>query len=61
MLRVTTQHRHSNGSNDTPRYWIATIGYSYVNAPISTQDRRINPLGFQVYSYRIDPESIAAN
>lgn len=61
VVRFTTQHRHSNGSNDTPRNWIATIGYSYVNAPISTQDRRINPLGFQVYSYRVDPESIAAN
>ncbi|WP_323000538.1 type IV secretion system protein [Denitromonas sp.] len=61
VVRFTTQQRHSNGSNEPPRNWIATIGYTYVNAPISAQDRRINPLGFQVYSYRVDPESVTAN
>lgn len=61
VVRFSTQYRHSNGTNDSPRNWIATIGYAYVNAPISAQDRRINPLGFQVYSYRVDPESATAN
>ncbi|MCB1898965.1 MAG: type IV secretion system protein [Rhodocyclaceae bacterium] len=61
VVRFTTQNRHSNGVNDPPRNWIATIGYTYVSAPISTQDRRINPLGFQAYSYRVDPESVTAN
>ncbi|MFX5839871.1 VirB8/TrbF family protein [Acinetobacter baumannii] len=31
--------------------------YRYVNAPSSLAEREINPLGFQVTDYRIDPES----
>lgn len=61
VVRFTTQYHHSNGTTEQRRNWIATIGYTYVNAPISAQNRRINPLGFQVYSYRVDPESVAAN
>lgn len=37
--------------------FIATIGYEYLNPPLSEQDRLINPLGFTVQSYRIDPDA----
>lgn len=40
-----------------PVRWIATIAYKYENTPIKEKDRLINPLGFQVTSYRIDPEN----
>lgn len=39
--------------------WIATIAYAYVNAPMTDAERLVNPLGFQVTSYRVDPENIA--
>lgn len=57
-VRFTTREIASNGQAPIVRNMIATIGYTYVNAPMSTQDRRINPLGFQVTSYRVDPESV---
>ncbi|MDO4997326.1 MAG: type IV secretion system protein [Neisseria sp.] len=37
---------------------IATIGYEYANQPMSEESRRVNPLGFQVTSYRVDPEAL---
>lgn len=61
VVRFTTQSQHSNGINDSAKNFIATIGYTYVSAPISEEDRRINPLGFQVVSYRVDPESVVSN
>lgn len=36
--------------------WIATIEYTFSNAPMSFDDRLINPLGFQVVSYRRNAE-----
>lgn len=36
--------------------WIATAGFTYTRAPMREADRLRNPLGFQVVSYRADPE-----
>ena len=36
---------------------IATIGFEYTQSPMSETERRINPLGFTVVSYRVDPET----
>lgn len=38
--------------------WIATIAFTWTRAPMSEPDRLRNPLGFQVTSYRSDPEVI---
>ena len=38
--------------------WIATIAFTYVQAPMTESDRLRNPLGFQITSYRSDPEAI---
>ena len=38
--------------------WIATLAFTYAKAPMSEADRLRNPLGFQVASYRSDPEVI---
>ena len=35
-------------------HWVATITFVYRNAPMALQDRQLNPLGFQVVSYRND-------
>ncbi|KPN72614.1 virB8 family protein [Neisseria sp. 83E34] len=36
---------------------IATISFDYTDKPFSEKDRLVNPLGFQVNSYRVDPEN----
>lgn len=38
--------------------WIATVAFDYVKAPMTEGDRLRNPLGFQVSSYRADPEVV---
>ena len=38
-------------------HWAATITFRYSKAPMSMEDRGINPLGFQVMEYRNDPDS----
>ena len=44
------------GGETTPSDWIATIAFTYTKAPMAEADRWRNPLGFQVSSYRSDPE-----
>ena len=39
-------------------HWVATLTFAYVNAPMSSNDRLVNPLGFVVSEYRADPEMI---
>lgn len=38
--------------------WIATIAFAWTRAPMTEADRLRNPLGFQVVTYRSDPEVI---
>ncbi len=38
--------------------WIATVAFAYSKAPMLESDRLRNPLGFQVRSYRADPEVV---
>jgi type IV secretion system protein VirB8 len=38
--------------------WIATLAFAYATAPMGEADRLRNPLGFQVSSYRADPEVV---
>ncbi|CDO47602.1 TrwG protein [Bartonella henselae] len=60
-VRFTTQQYNSNGTAETKQHQIATIGYTYVGAPMKSSDRLLNPLGFQVTSYRADPEILLNN
>jgi type IV secretion system protein VirB8 len=46
------------GSQVTDSDWIATLAFTYAKAPMSEADRLRNPLGFQVSSYRADPEVV---
>lgn len=41
---------------DVKSNWISTINFKFVDKPESEADRLYNPLGFQVISYRADPE-----
>ncbi|WP_336293858.1 virB8 family protein [Bartonella sp. CB169] len=60
-VRFTTQQHDSNGAIGLKQHQIATIGYTYVGAPMKSSDRLLNPLGFQVTSYRADPEILLNN
>jgi type IV secretion system protein VirB8 len=44
------------GGETTDSDWIATLAFAYTRAPMLEADRLRNPLGFQVSSYRADPE-----
>ncbi|HEY3949591.1 virB8 family protein [Phenylobacterium sp.] len=46
------------GQQTTTGDWIATLTFAYAQAPMAEADRLRNPLGFQVASYRADPEVV---
>lgn len=46
------------GQQATESDWIATVAFAYTKAPMAEADRLRNPLGFQVVSYRADPEVV---
>lgn len=48
----------TRGEDVSTTHWVATITSSYTNAPISSSDRLVNPLGFVVSEYRADPEAL---
>ena len=39
-------------------YWVATVTFRYSALPMKEKDRAINPLGFQVVEYRVDPDTL---
>lgn len=46
------------GGQSAESDWIATLAFAYAKAPMAEADRLSNPLGFQVASYRSDPEVV---
>jgi type IV secretion system protein VirB8 len=46
----------TRGGQKSESHWVATLGFEYVAAPMAESDRSINPLGFIVNEYRLDPE-----
>jgi type IV secretion system protein VirB8 len=58
LVRFDTVRTDANGQPQPPSPWIATIRYHYSTDPMSLDDRFVNPLGFQVVSYRKDPEAL---
>ena len=61
VVRFITVRKQSNGAPDAEESLVATIGFRYVAAAMHEQDRLVNPLGFQVTSYRVDPEVVSAS
>jgi len=58
LVRFDTVKTDPNGSADPTRAWVALVRYRYSNAPMTLEDRFVNPLGFQIVEYRRDPETI---
>lgn len=48
----------TRGDDVRTSHWVSTLTFSYANAPMSSTDRLVNPLGFVVSEYRADPEAI---
>jgi type IV secretion system protein VirB8 len=46
----------TRGGQKSESHGVATLGFEYVAAPMAESDRSINPLGFIVNEYRLDPE-----
>ncbi|WP_133366468.1 virB8 family protein [Qipengyuania sediminis] len=58
LVRFTTFSSNPGTSARKDEHWVAVVGYGFSQAPMSEADRLLNPLGFQVTSYRRDAESL---
>ncbi len=58
-VRFEAQRRDMNAEPVTTD-WQAIVSYRFTGQPMKTEDRLLNPLGFQVTGYRRDSEMIAA-
>ncbi|WP_017195945.1 virB8 family protein [Bartonella birtlesii] len=58
QVRYYRTIRDDETNKELITHWVATLTFEYINAPISVQNRLINPLGFIVNEYRTDPEVV---
>lgn len=56
LVRFETQLGDRGGRLQPAQAWVAVIGYRYSTGPMTTEDRFVNPLGFQVLRYRRSAE-----
>ena len=57
LVRFDTVRQDQGGQFQPARSWVAVIRYRYSGEPMRLEDRFVNPLGFQVFHYRKDPET----
>jgi len=58
VVSVRYMRTVTRGDEVRTSHWVATLTYAYANAPMSSTDRLVNPLGFVVSEYHADPEAI---
>lgn len=58
QVRFTRSERREPGLPPNETRWIATVAYDYINPPMDENARLVNPVGFQVNDYRLDPETV---
>jgi type IV secretion system protein VirB8 len=61
LVRFDTIRTDPGGQALPPQPWIATVRYRWSGEPMKLEDRFVNPLGFQVASYRRDLEALAVS
>ena len=59
LVRFETERRDGDLVGERKAY-AAVVGFRYTGAPMRNEDRMLNPLGFQVTSYRRDSETVGA-
>ncbi len=60
LVRFDTERVDAGGLATTRQPFAAVMGFRYSGAPMRSEDRFLNPLGFQVTAYRRDAESLGA-
>ena len=59
LVRFAAQLQDRSGQTQSAQSWISVVRYHYSDAPMTFENRLVNPLGFQVTSYRRDAEAPA--
>ncbi len=59
LVRFDTVRHDAGATGGEERAWTAVVSFRYSGAPMRMEDRFLNPLGFQVLSYRRDAETVA--
>ena len=60
MVRFDTRRRDEGGGSAPSNAWVAIIRYAYSGGQMKVADRYLNPLGFNVLSYRRSAETLSA-
>jgi type IV secretion system protein VirB8 len=58
LVRFASIRRDPGAAGTPVQNWVAVIKYRYSNAPMTVEDRYVNPLGFEVIDYRKDAETL---
>ena len=58
LARFSTEEKSS--TNIITRNWVSLVRFRYTSAPMRNEWRFDNPLGFQVYEYQRDQETVTA-
>lgn len=59
LIRFDTEQRDQGQIEGTKQSFVSIIRYRFSRAPMSLEDRLVNPLGFQVVHYRRDQETLS--
>lgn len=57
LVRFGTERLDQGQLENSSAPWVAVLRYRFAKAPMSLDDRLLNPLGFQVTQYRRDQEA----
>jgi type IV secretion system protein VirB8 len=60
LVRFDVERRAYGAPSGERQSYAAVVGFRYTGAPMRMEDRFLNPLGFQVTTYRRDAEMIGA-
>lgn len=61
-VRFSTQDKvRARPLPEPEKQWIAIVGYGYRNVPMTAAQRFVNPLGFRVSSFRVQPVAVGGN
>ena len=58
MIRFAVSRTDPGGSRQEPQNWVSIVKFRFSGEAMSAADRMLNPLGFQVMSYRRDMETL---
>lgn len=56
QARITTTERLPNAT-EVVKNWVATVTFEYADLNLNTDEQYINPLGYNVIAYQIQPET----